>query len=341
MILIGFGSGGVASAFSYTSAAFLTLILGYLVCRYKIKEVFADYEKKDYSSLNKEFFNYSWPIVFYSIISTIFFSIDIFSLGYYKSASAVGIYNAAAPIAGLMGLIPTLFMQLFFPMINRAYSNKNYNLIEQTSKQITKWIFMITLPAFILLFFFPGAALNILFGADYLPAENALRLLLLSSFISAIFIVSSNLMLMLGKSRLILFNMMISAILNLTLNSLLIPMDSIFYLDNSNGLIGASLATLLSVLFFNLLFIFQTKKYLLFIPFRRKMINLLLISVIPSAALFYARRIMPKNIFSIIILSLSFILIYWFFALIFHSLDKNDIMIINSFWQRIKSFKGK
>lgn len=336
LILIGFNSHGNFVVWSFIIAALLTLALSYTVCRYKISQIFGKYAKKDYSNLNRDFWNYSWPIMFYGLISIIFYWIDSFSLGFYKSAVEVGWYNAAVPIAMLIGFIPELFMQLFFPMINREYSNKNKKIIEQLSKQVTKWIFMAILPVFILIFFFPGAALNILFGPEYLPAENALRLLLIGSFISSLFIVFNNLLSMLGKSKIILFDMLGASILNLLLNSFLVPSSMIFGFNNSNGLLGASLATLISIIFMNILFMIQTKKYLLFLPFRRKMIIIAAISLIPTILLFYLRSIMTLNIFTILLLTAIFILTYVILIFISHSLDENDWMIIRIIWRKIK-----
>ena len=339
LIFIFFYSGVSAVAWSFVTGSILTLLVAYLVCKYKTPKIFDPYKKKDYSKITKEFFQYSWPIFFFGIISIIFYRIDTISLGYYKSAVEVGFYNAAVPIAMLVGFVPTLFMQLFFPLINRKYSTKNYELIKQLSKQVNKWIFMVILPIFILIFFFSGTALNLLFGNQYIIAKTALRFLLVGAFISALFAISYDLILMLGKSKLIMFNISIAAIINWVLNSILVPIPVLFSLNNSNGLIGASLATLLSITFLNILLIIETKKYLSFIPLRRKMITIILVSIIPTFILFYLIEKVTINIFSILILTSLFILLYMFFIVISHSLDKNDLMIIKAIVKKLFNLK--
>lgn len=334
LILLGFSSGASPVVLSFALASILLLITSYFFARYKIKSLFEISEKKN-TELRKELISYSWPIMLYGIFGLILYWIDSFSLGFFKSAVEVGIYNAAVPIAMLIGIIPEIFMQLFFPLINREYSSKNYKLIEQLSKQVTKWIFMVALPIFILIFFFPGAALNILFGAEYLPAENALRFLLIGAFISALFVVSNNLISMLGKSKLVLINITFAAFLNLVLNAFLVPMPFVFNLDNSKGLVGAATATLISMIFLNLLFMVQTKKYLSFIPLRRKMITIALISLIPTALLFWLRSTLALNIFLIILLAAIFIIVYGILLLVSGSLDENDWMIIKAVLRKI------
>jgi O-antigen/teichoic acid export membrane protein len=331
---------GVMSASNTVTVAYIlssaiVLIITYIVCRYKVALIFGKSKIKNNPQINKEVFSYSWPIMFYSIISMMFYWIDSFSIGYYKSALEVGLYNAAVPIAMLLGFFPEIFMQLFFPLINREYSAKNVLLIEQLSKQVTKWIFIAVLPIFILLFFFPGAALNTLFGPEYLVAENALRILLIGSFISAIFIVSNQLISMTGKSKLVLMNIIIACILNLVLNSFLVPMQNIFFLDNSNGLVGASLATMISVVIFNLLFFIQVKKHLSFTPLRRKMITISLVSLIPTFLLFYLRETIPLTPLSIVLVSALYFLIYGILIIISHALDDKDWMIIKSIFRKV------
>ena len=340
LILLGLNSKGSVIVWSWVLASFLTLIFTYSVCRFKIKEIFKKYEKQDYSELNREFFNYSWPLMFYSIISLFLYWVDTFSIGYYKSAVEVGFYNAAVPIALLLGMTSEIFLQLFFPLITKEYARKNYKLIEQLSKQVTKWIFIVALPIFILIFCFPGAALNILFGSNYIVAENALRILAIGTFISALFAVCNQLISMIGKSKLILFNISCSALINLILNSIFVPLPKIWFIDNSKGLIGAATATVISIIIFNLLFIFQTKKYLSFIPLRRKMINSLIAALISTSLLFYLRTIYTSNnLFVLGILFLFFLLVYILLLFAFRSFDENDKNIIKSIKRRLPNLK--
>jgi len=87
-----------------------------------------------------------------------------------------------------------------------------------------------------------------------------------------------------------------------------------------------------------MLFMFQTKKYLSFIPLRRKMITIFIISIIPTAILLYLKNILPLTISSIIILSALFVLIYGTLLIISKSLDENDWMIIRAVWRKIVNF---
>lgn len=331
------GIGSNATSLSYLIGIFGIFIVAYIVCKYKLPHVFGLHELNadERNLVQRELTRYSLPLLFFAVISTIFYWIDSFSIGYFRGATEVGFYNAAVPIAALLAITPELFMQLFFPMITREYSKKNLALIEQLSKQVAKWILIVNIPIFAVLLVFPGAAINILFGSQYLVAQNALRILAIGTLVSAIFIVSNYLMSMIGKSKLILVNIVIASVINLVLNVILVPMQKVWFLDNTYGLVGASVATLISVLVFNLLFVIQTHRYLSIVPLRRKMITLLLIAIIPTGLLFYLRTIFVSNdLFTLAILFLIFLIVYAVLILVCGVLDENDRGIITGIYRK-------
>jgi len=306
-------------------------LAAYFICKFYLdlfkKSNVSNSEKK---KIKKAFFSYSLPLMFFGIIMSIFYWIDSLSIAYFKDAAAVGFYNAAVPIAMLLGISSAIFIQLFFPIINKEYSRKNNEVIKQLSKQVAKWIFIINIPVLIILFLFPGAALNILFGKEYLVAESALKFLSFSAFISSILIISNQLLSMEGRSKLILFDIVLASIMNLLLNWLLVPMQTIFSMDNSLGINGAALATMASTIFLNLLFFFQVKYYLDIIPLRRKMLSILIAAIIPTISILLIKNFITISLFSMVFLLTFFTLFYTFLVILFRGLDYNDLMIISS-----------
>ena len=338
-IVLGFGNNAVP--WSYLAGMFGMMTISYLVCKYKIPHIFelGTLPQHKKGILLKELMSYSVPILFFGIVSTIFYWIDSFSIGYYKSAIEVGFYNAAVPIALLLGIAPELFMQLFFPLITKEYSRKNIKLIEELSKQVAKWILLVNIPVFALMLAFPGAVINILFGQEYLVAENALRILAISSLLSSVLIVSNQLISMIGRAKLVLTNIIIASAINLMLNMLFVPMQKIWFIENSLGINGAALATLISILVFNLLFVIESYYYLRIIPVRRKMINLLVSAVIPTALLFYLRTIISSNnILVLALLGAGFVVVYAALVLATKSMDENDWKIMKSAWNKVISY---
>ncbi len=336
LIFLGFNTNAVV--FSYFFGILIMLWVAYFYCKIKIPKIFLNenLNSKTKKILSRSFISYSWPVMFFGVMSSLFYWIDSLVIGFFKSATEVGFYNVAVPIASLIAFAPELFIHLFFPLINREFSQKNLGFIKEISKQIAKWIFMINFPIFLLMIFFPGAIINVLFGPEYLIAENALRFLLVGALVSSVFIISNNLISMVGKSRVLLYDIIIVSIINIMLNILLVPKPVILGIDNQFGINGAAIATMISVLIFNTLFIVQAKYYTSIIPLRKKMFKVFLASLISFLIFFFLRKLVVINLFSSILLIITFFTVYFSLLLLFKGFDKKDIMILQAIKKKIR-----
>lgn len=327
LIFLGFKSNSII--YSYLIGMILSLILAYFIVKKYIPEVFGKYKikKTKQKQITKSLWSYSWPLLYFIVISSLFYWIDTFMIGYFMTVKDVGIYNAAVPIALLLNVAPDLFMQLFFPLVTKEYFKKNYELVSELSKQVGKWIFIITLPVFILIILFPGAFINIIFGPDYLGASTSLRFLAIGALVTTMFTISNRLVSMIGKSKTILGDIIIATLLNIILNVLLVP---------KFGINGASFATMTSLIVLNALFFFQAKKYLNVIPLRRKMLKILLISLIPTIMLLILKSFITQiNLIWLFILTIIFGFVYTILIIKTKCLDHHDIMIINHLKSKI------
>jgi O-antigen/teichoic acid export membrane protein len=329
IVLIHLNVGQTSIIFSYLLGYLGVFFMSILICKFQIPEIFfkTNINKEEKLKVRKEFLSYSIPILFLSLSPILFSSIDSFFIGYFLNADKVGIYNAATPIAALLLVVPNLFIQLFLPLITKEFSKGNKEVIKQLSKQVSKWIFTINLPIFILLILFPGAIINILFGAEYIAAENALRFLSIGVFFYSCFsTISQNLLSMAGKSKTISLNMLICILVNLGLSPVLTP---------KLGIEGAAIATMTAYLCLGILDIVQASRKTSIIPIRRKMFGIFLVSLIPTAILLILRGIIEINILSIILLTIFFFLLFFTLILITKCFDKNDIMILKSIKRRL------
>ena len=336
LLFLGFfiflGLNGSSVAVSWLLGTFSMLFFSYFVCKYKIPQLFLPSKlgKEEKRELRKKLISYSWPVMFFTIISSFLYWIDSFSIGYFRSVAEVGFYNAAVPLAMLLGMAPEIFIQLFFPLITKHYARKNIILIKDISKQVGKWIFIINLPLFILIMLFPGAFINLFFGKDYLVAINALRFLAIGSFFSSVFIISNNLVSMAGKSKIILIDIILASALNVILNILLVPKYSIN---------GAAFSTMLCFIFLYTLFLFQANKYLSIIPLKRKMLNIFFVALFLSLILYIIRFFINITFFSLVLLSFLFFLSYIILIFLTNCLDEKDKMIIKELLKNIPILK--
>ena len=309
---------------SYLVGVIAVFFVAYIYCRYKLPDLFKKYilKKEMKIQIRKNFLLYSIPLVFSSILYDIFGYTDSLVIGLIKGPSSVGFYNAAFPIASLISFFPLLFLQILSPIITREFSRKKIDIIRELSKQVQKWILIINLPFFSLIFLFSGAFINILFGSQYMAAEQTLRILSIGFLFYSMTQILENLILVIGKSKIFLINIIILSVFNLILNILLIP---------KYGISGAAFSTTISYILLSIILFFQVKNYINIIPIRRKMLQILISVAIPSIILFYVRQFFQINLVSMILLGFFFILLYVLLILITKSLDKNDFEILKIF----------
>jgi O-antigen/teichoic acid export membrane protein len=330
LIFLGISSNSVSV--SYLVGTFSIFIVAYFVSKMSVPNILIS-NKKINNSKNKktfkEMFAYSWPFLFYGVINFIFYWTDSFMIGIFKNAESVGYYNAAVPIAMTLYLPFSLFAQLFFPLVTKEFSKGKMETVKQLSQQVGKWIFMIVMPIFVIFMIFPGVFINILFGKEYLVAENSLRFLSIGALFVTISSISQELLSMKGKSKLILFNMIGATIINIILNLILIP---------KYGITGAAIATMLSSIVLSIVLFIQSYKFLAIIPLRRKMFRITLIVILSTVLLLAVKSLMEVNLLSLILCSIFFFAVYTLLILLTNCLDKNDWYILKTM---INKFKKK
>src|SRR3989344_5422970 len=268
----------------------------------------------------EEILSYSWPLLFFALSMFLFHQEDLLIIGILKTVKDVGFYSAAVPISLLLVTSISLFSYMFFPVIAQQYSKGNKKIVKQLSQQTGKWVYMLSLPLFILFIIFPGVFIKILFGEEYLVATNALRFLSIGAMFANLSGISNQLLSIQGKSKLILKDTLFVLVLNAILNLILIPVY---------GITGAAIATMISFIFLGLIFAFQSWKLLGIIPLRRKMINITIVTLIPTGLLLLIKEIIEINLFTLIILGILFISLYVLLIMLTGCLDKNDKLILN------------
>ena len=330
-----------AIIFSFFLGIFSMFLISFIIykkllLKLKIKKPLTIKDKKQ---IHKEFFPYSWPLLFSGILSYLLMWVDSFTLGYFKDASIVGLYNVAIPLVILLRFVPELFLKLFFPLVTKGFSKNNLLYVKELSKQVGKWIFIFNLPLLIIILLFPTEIITLLFGKEYIAVAIPLQILSIGYFIITSVFISQNLLTIAGKTKLILLNTIFSLVLNLILNILFIPKPFILNMDNSQGMIGAALATTIVNILSSVIILFQAKYYTSIIPIRKKMIDILFISFIPLFLIVFIKNYLILNFVSLLLLISLLLLLYSLLLLLTNSLDKKDFMILKIFGNRIFKIK--
>ena len=197
----------------------------------------------------KKLFRESFPLAFASIMIGIYYNLDMVMLGYMKTESEVGIYNAAYKIF-LLGIVPIqLVFSAFFPVLSRVGLNKSEEFIT-TIKNYAKFTIGSGIVAGIVLLSFPERIILIVFGEKYLASAIPLSILAMNAIVISINVFLGNPMMAWGKQKEYSIAITLGAVTNIILNFILIPKYSY---------IGAAFATLLSevAVFIGLVYLFN------------------------------------------------------------------------------------
>ncbi len=194
----------------------------------------------------------SAPLVLFSAFSEIYYKIDQVMLKHYLDVSAVGVYAAAVRLSEIWFFVPNILMVSLFPAFINSQNNK-----EEYAKRLKYFmVILLTLGSLIsiLNIFFSELIVKLVYGKEFIESSKILSiytLSIISSFLS--FVIYQDLFIK-NKKKLLLLIPFLTMILNIWLNTVLIP---------SHGTAGAAWATVISYSFIPLLyFSFKNDKIL-------------------------------------------------------------------------------
>lgn len=323
-ILIGVGANSIALSYVLTFVGLA--ILSFYYSRKEIVSMPTNVEKTK-NKIMPEIISFSWPLLFVGILYNVFYWSDSLVLGYLTNASNVGIYNAAVTIISLFSIAPDLFMQLLFPLISFKLSEGKRELVRKLIQQVIKWIYLINIPLFVFLFLFPEQGVYILFGKEYLEAAAIIKILSIGALFLNLVNLSTSLMSIKGKTKLVLFNSLIFTVLNLALNFLLIP---------KYGMAGAAYATVIAAAVFCLCFLIQIRKEYGFNLLTHYFSKIFIIGAI-IFIIGYFLRVYVSYSFWLVMLTCSLLIFLYIFMLYLNKIfDEDDTDIIKTIFKKTK-----
>ncbi|NJE61785.1 flippase [Thermococcus sp. 21S7] len=276
-------------------------------------------------SLGKHLIAFSIPLMFTGILSFIMNWTDTLMLGYYKGSEIVGIYNAATPLARLIPLFLNSAAFLYSPMASSLYAKGKLEEMKRVYQILTKWIFMLTLPIFSVMFLFPEAVIRFIFGSKYLEATLPLQILALGFMFHTFLGLNGLNLVVLGDSRVILVSNLVTTSLNVLLNILLIP---------KYGIEGAATATAVSYVIGNILSSVRLYQRTRIHPFSPNYIKPLIISFLLLGIIRGLKLEVPSIWYAVLILVL-FLIVYFLLVLISRSIDKEDVELLLAIEKRL------
>lgn len=173
---------------------------------------------------------------------------DVFLLGFFVSREEVGIYAAAEFIGRVIAAIRYAFDSVAGPVLSEALKTGDRRRLQYNLALMTRWVTLGSTFVCVTVITLRRELLS-WWGPLYVSGTTCLVVLALAHLINACFGLVPWVIAMNGRSRLLLSNNALAAVLNVTLNLLLIP---------AYGILGAALAALLSVTVLQLAYLLET-----------------------------------------------------------------------------------
>ncbi|MCK4732054.1 MAG: oligosaccharide flippase family protein [Methanophagales archaeon] len=139
---------------------------------------------------------------------------DTLMLGYFKTSAMVGLYNTAHPLAHFITSPLEALLLVYMPVTSGLYAKGKMSEMRRNFSVLTKWLCSLTLPLFLILFLFPDVVLNFLFGANYIFAATALRILSLGFIVNNFLGPNGATLIAIGESKFIMWATLATAVLN-------------------------------------------------------------------------------------------------------------------------------
>lgn len=184
-------------------------------------------------SANRDWIKVSLPMFVMSVMIYVLNQSDILMLGAMVGAEQAGIYAVASRIATLAAFGLVAVNMIVAPMISQYYSAGNYASLQRMITLSAQGVFVFSLTVSIVLWL-SGPTLLELFGSEFSVGYDVVTILLVGQIVNALSGSVGFIMIMTKHQEEAAWIVSISAIINITLNYLLIP---------KFGLEGAAVAT--------------------------------------------------------------------------------------------------
>jgi len=182
------------------------------------------------------------PLALMAGIQTFNSHIDILMLGALGTVAQVGVYKVVVSGAALTVFGLQVSNVVIAPRLASSFATNNVSDAQKIASYGSLISFVFTLPILLVFLFYGEWLLGFVFGEEYRHGHTALLIITVSQVVSAFFGSSISLMTMSSNERHVLTAMTTALLVNLILNTMLIP---------TFGIEGAAYSTAASIVIWN------------------------------------------------------------------------------------------
>ena len=259
------------------------------------------------------------PLFLVTLMSTLTGSGDTLVLGVYDP-TGVGTYSASLTLARLLQVGVGAASYIFLPVAARFLRLRETEPIQVTYVTVTKWMILFSLPLFLLFVFIPSRSLDFVYGPTYAVVLLPLQLAVIGAFLTTTFGPAANAQVAFGQTRLLAYNAVIAAAVDLGLAFALVP---------THGLTGAAIAWGSANVVYSALSLAELAVLSRVHPFRPHFVVPLLVTAVPiGAVLAFAPVSYP--LWSLPLIGLGIAGIFVLVVLATRSVDEGDRLLLGA-----------
>jgi O-antigen/teichoic acid export membrane protein len=270
---------GVAAA--YTLVEGVALLMGAVAARHVLPGRAAG----TVAPPTGEIVRFSWPMAVNRVLMGSTNNAEVFMLGALAGAGKVALFAAARRFTIVANAIFIAFGTIFSPMVSDLDAAEQHDHLARLYKAVSRWIFTIGVPVFLVQVSFGGALLST-FGRGFDQGRLALTLLAVGQLANYASGAASNVLTMTGRSRANLVVTVVHLVVTVTLNLLLIP---------PFGLLGAAVANAVAMTSVNVALTGWVYRVVGMHPYNRGWLKPLAAGVGTAAVVLAGRRFLPTG----------------------------------------------
>ena len=245
------------------------------------------------------------PIVIFfamSCAATIYTNLDTVMLGFMTSDAEVGYYNAAVKIKSILVSVVTSLGVVLLPRASYYVEHKLMDEFYRITQKAINFVFLIAVPLTVYFILFAKEGIFFLSGSEYASSILPMQVIMLTVFfIGLTNIMGIQMLIPLGKEKMVLYSEIAGAIADLILNTLLIPI-----MASTGAAIGTVVAE--GVVFLVQFFVLRKEVFPAYRKVRYGTIVLAILVAVVSSL--WVKKLALGNFLTLLISSVIFFLAY-------------------------------
>lgn len=248
-----------------------------------------------------EIYRYSMPLIFMKAIVLLNHNADKYMLGYMLDSKVVGVYTVAIYISNFSSFALDAVNGIFAPMIAEMYGSGKIKELDFLYKRVTRWVMIVNLAIFSMAINFSNEIMQFA-GKEFYMGGEVLTILILGQVVNSGVGSAGYLNSMTGHTKINLLTSIFALAVNLCFNIVLIP---------DYGMVGAAVASAISVGLSNILNLGFAYKNLKVFPYTKRYLGVLAAFVTSTLLLkIFAKSISSYYVTKLLLGGILFVIIY-------------------------------